>query len=425
MGANGMKKTKRVLSVVATLLLSVSLVACSSNTNGGKDTSNATGANGSEKLAKISIFQNKVEIAEALEELAVTYKNETGNELEVWGSAGDAYMTQLQAKLAAKEGPTIFSVQAGAEAEKFKSYYYDMTNESYAKNIAPNMALEVDGKVVGVPTGVEGFGLVYNTALVDPSKVTNLESFTTVLKEFKAQGINGLTLSQEAYFLIGHIINTPFALQENPQQFIEQLTAGEVKLAETAEFQEFAKFMEVIRENNVNPMEVTYDIQMGDLATGKSAMVHQGNWSNSMLADYDSIDVSMMALPIQGNTKLSVDIPGGWVINNGATADEIAAANAFITWLYSSETGKDVILNKFKYIPAMTNIEAEGLDPLSKAVFEATKSGNTIPWALNYFPQGMIINDLGPATTEFFLYPEITGEQYLQNLDAAWTKATK
>ena len=425
MGAIGMKKKKRVLNVVAALLLSVSLAACSSNTNSGKDTSNTTGTNQTEKLAKISIFQNKVEIAEALEELAETYKKETGNELEVWGSAGDAYMTQLQAKLAAKEGPTIFSVQAGAEADKFKSYYYDMSNEAYAKNIAPNMALEVDGKIVGVPTGVEGFGLVYNKSLVDPSKVTNLESFTAALKEFKDQGINGLSLSQEAYFLIGHIINTPFALQENPQQFIEQLTAGEVKLAETAEFQEFAKFMEVIRDNNINPMEVTYDIQMGDLATGKTAMVHQGNWSNSMLADYDSVDVSMMALPILGNTKLSVDIPGGWVINKGATDGEIAAANAFINWLYSSDSGKDVILNKFKYIPAMTNIEAEGLDPLSQAVFEATKSGNTIPWALNYFPQGMIINDLAPVTTEFFLYSDITGEQYLQKLDAAWTKATK
>lgn len=425
-----MKKTKKAFGFLAMMVLIASLVACGGKTNSntansGTDTNSSNTSGGTEKQAKISLFQSKVEIAEALEELANKYKEETGNEVEVWGSAGDAYITQLQAKLAAKEGPTIFSIATGAEAEKFKSYYYDMSNESYVKNIAPNMALEVDGKVVGVPIGVEGFGLVYNKSLVDPKDVTDLASFTSKMESLKAEGINGLSLSQEAYFLIGHILNTPFALQADPIDFINKLNNGEVKMADTKEFQEFAKFMEVIRQNSVNPMEVTYDTQMGDFATGKTAMVHQGNWSYGMLADYGDLDIGMMALPIAGNNKLSVDIPGGWVINNGAKPEEIKAANAFLDWLYNSEIGKDTIVNKFKFIPAMTNIEADGLDPLSQAVFEATKSGNTIPWAMNYFPQGIIVNDLTPVTSEFFLDNGMTGEQYLKNLDDAWAKAAK
>ncbi|WMT41307.1 ABC transporter substrate-binding protein [Paenibacillus sp. D2_2] len=426
-----MRKTRKALGLLVMAALIISLVACGGKTsnnsaaNTGSNSSGKGDAGTSEKLPKISLFQSKVEIAEALEGLANKYKEETGNEIEVWGSAGDAYITQLQAKLAAKEGPTIFTVASGAEAEKFKSYYYDMSNESYVKNIAPNMALESDGKVVGVPVGVEGFGLVYNKSLVDPKDVTDLDSFTKTLQNLKAEGINGLSLSQEAYFLIGHILNTPFALQADPQDFIDKLNKGEVKMADTKEFQEFAKFMEAIKEYSVNPMEVTYDTQMGDLATGKTAMVHQGNWSYGMLADYDGLDVGMMALPIAGNKKLSVDIPSGWVINNGASADEIKAANAFLDWMYNSETGKNTIVNEFKFIPAMTNIDADSLDPLSQAVFEATKSGNTIPWAMNYFPQGSIVNDLAPATSEFFLDPNQTSEQFLQNLDAAWAKAVK
>jgi raffinose/stachyose/melibiose transport system substrate-binding protein len=128
---------------------------------------------------------------------------------------------------------------------------------------------------------------------------------------------------------------------------------------------------------------------------------------------------------LAGNTKLSVDIPGGWVINNEASVAEIEAANFFINWLYTSETGQNTIINEFKFIPAMTNIEATDLDPLSQAVFEATKSGQTIPWALNYFPQGIIVNDLAPATANFFLEKDMTGEQYLQKLDNGWAKAVK
>lgn len=418
-----MTNVKRFISIMTcSVVLLTILSACgSNNTNSGSNTEEG----GAEKLPKISLFQSKVEIADQLEAMAEKYKEETGNEIEVWGSAGDNYLTQLQAKLNAGEGPTIFGVQTGAETAKFQSYYYDMSNESYVKNIAPNMEVKIDGKIVGVPTGVEGFGLVYNKDLVDPAKITDLASFKTFLQDMKSKDVNGFSLSQEAYFLIGHILNTPFALQQDPVKFVEQLNNGEVKLADTKEFQEFAQYMEAIRELAANPLETTYDSQMGDFATGKTAIVHQGNWSYGMLADYKDIEVGMMPLPLAGNNKLAVDIPAIWTINNKASEDEIKAANAFFEWLYNSETGKNIIVNEFKFIPAMTNIETSSLDPLSQAVSEATNSGNTIPWALTYFPQGIIVNDLAPVTQQFFLTPSMTGEQFLQKLDEVWAKAPK
>lgn len=416
-----MTKLKRFISIMTcTVLMLTILSAC-----GSSNSSNGNNEGGTDKLPKISLFQSKVEIADQLEAMAKKYKEETGNEIEVWGSAGDNYLTQLQAKLNSGEGPTIFGVQTGAETNKFKSYYYDMSNESYVKNIASQMQVKIDDKIVGVPTGVEGFGLVYNKKLVDPAKITDLESFKAFLQDMKSQGINGFSLSQEAYFLIGHILNTPFALQQDPIQFVEQLNNGEVKMADTKEFQEFAKYMEAIRELAGNPLETTYDSQMGDFATGKTAIVHQGNWSYGMLADYDDVEAGMMPLPLAGNDKLAVDIPAIWVINNKADANQIKAANAFFEWLYNSETGKNIIVNEFKFIPAMTNIETTNLDPLSQAVSEATNSGNTIPWALTYFPQGIIVNDLAPVTQQFFLDSSMTGEQFLQKLDEVWAKAPK
>ncbi len=408
------------------------LAACGSASNNnnqasGSPSASAPSSAAPEKLKKISLFQSKVEIAEPLEALAKTYQKETGNEVEVWGSAGDAYATQLQAKLAAGEGPTVFSVATGAEADKFKSYYADLSDEPFAKDIAKDMALKDGDKIVGVPYGVEGFGLVYNKSMVDPKNVTDLASFTQTLEKIKSEGKNGLSLSQEAYFLIGHIINTPFALQADPTGFIEKLNKGEVKMADTKEFQEFAKFMEAIRANTTNPMEVKYDSQMGDFATGKNAMVHQGNWSYGMLKDFGDLgfDVGMMGLPLAGNDKIAVGVASNWVVNSKADADQVKAAKAFLNWMFTSDSGKNAIVNEFKFIPAMTNIEAGELDPLSQTVYEATKNGQTIPWALNYFPQGIIVNDLAPATQAFFLDKKMTGEQFLKNLDAAWAKGAK
>jgi len=424
-----MRKVKKVVGMLAATALIAGLMGCgSSNNNAGTGNSPSGSAAVPEKLPKISLFQSKVEIAESLEALAKKYKEETGNEVEIWGSAGDAYGTQLQAKLTAGQGPTVFSVGTGSEAEKLKSYLYDLSNEPFTANIAPNVALKSDdGKVVGVPYGVEGFGIVYNKSLVDAKDVTDLASFTKTLEKLKAEGKNGFSLSQEDYFLIAHIINMPFALQPDPQAFIEKLNKGEVKMADTKEFQEFAKFMDAIKANTKNPMEVKYDTQMGDFATGKNAMVHQGNWSYGMLQEFGELgfDVDMMPFPLAGNTKLSVGVASNWAINAKADPNQIKAGTAFLNWLFTSDAGQNAIVNEFKFIPAMTNIAANDLDPLSKAVFEATKSGQTVTWAFNMFPAGIIGNDLAPATQSYFLDKNMTGEQFLKNLDAAWAKATK
>src|SRR5690606_23005677 len=149
------------------------------------------------------------------------------------------------------------------------SYLYDMSDAEFVPNIAPNMELNLDGKIVGLPYGVEGFGLVYNKNLVDPSEVKDYDSFVATLERLYNEGINPVGLSQEAYFLIGHISNYPFSVQEDNVAFIEKLEAGEVTMAETPEFQEFGKFMEAIRKYSIkNPLEVTYDEEVGDFATG-------------------------------------------------------------------------------------------------------------------------------------------------------------
>jgi raffinose/stachyose/melibiose transport system substrate-binding protein len=429
-----LKKVKKVFGLLTATVLIGALVGCGgSNSGSSSPSASASGSApasapaSAEKLKKITIFQSKVEIAQPLEDLAKKYTQETGNQVEVWGSAGDAYLTQLQAKLTSNQGPSIFSIGPGPEAAKFKSYFYDLSNEPYVKNIAPNMDLKEDGKTVGVPYGVEGYGLVYNKSLVDPKNVTDLASFTKTLQDLKAKGKNGLSLSQEAYFLIGHIINTPFALQPDPQAFIDKLNKGQVKMADTKEFQEFGQFMDAIKANTINPMQVKYDSQMGDFATGKTAMVHQGNWSYGMFKDYGKLgfDIGMMPFPLAGNNKLAVGVASNWVINGKADPDEIKAASAFLNWLFTSDSGKNAIVNDFKFIPAMTNIEAANLDPLSKTVYDAAKSGQTIPWATNYFPQGIIINDLTPVAQEYFLKKDMTGQQFLQKLDAAWAKASK
>lgn len=374
----------------------------------------------------ITIFQTKVEISDQLEAAAEAYEEETGVGVEVIGTTGDDYFQQLQIRLSNGTGPSIFSLQNATVAERLESYVYDLSGEEFTENIAPGMGLMLDDRLVGIPYGVEGFGIVYNADLVDPADIADYESFVSTLEEFNEQGINGFGLSQEAYFLIGHISNYPFSLQEDPVEFMEQVTAGEVTLAETEEFQRFGEFMEAIRANTESPLSVSYDQQVGDFVAGETAMIHQGNWSWTLLEDFGvDFEVGLAPFPLEGNDDLAVGVGSNWAVNAEKEPEEIAAAIDFLEWLHTSEEGMRIIVEEFGFIPAMTNIEAEGLDPLSQAVLEASNSGETIPWSHNYYPANVVPNDFAPAAEDFFVNEDMTGDEFIENLDAAWQNAVQ
>ncbi len=424
-----MKKMKKAaaLSLVAAMTASMCLAGCGGNTkeelNGG---ASATESGAVEKKeGKITIFQSKTEIMDGLNELAQAYTDETGVEVEVWETSGDNYYADLKTNLATGEGPTVFSLLPGSESEEMSDYLEDLGDLSFVDKIGAGMADSIDGKMVGIPYTVEGFGLVYNNDLVNVGEMTSADALTAWLESTKAEGTNGLGLSQEDYFLIAHILNAAFAVQEEPDAYLQQVLNGETRIADNHAFVEFGALMEAVRANCTNPVDVTYDQNCGDFATGKTAMIHQGNWCYSMFADYEiDFDMGIAPVPVEGNTKLSVSVPIAWYVNTDAPEEEKALAKEFLEWLYTSETGKDYMMNKFGFIPVVEGMESEKLDPLSQSVAEAVASGNTIPWVMSDWPAGIVTTDLAPIARDFFT-SDMTAEEFLNQLNDAFAAAAE
>lgn len=434
-----MKINKKFSFLLALMLvLSIVIVGCGKNNSGNANNTGNTGKEDTDKketpnsgdegetktASKIIVFQSKVEIVDDLEKLAKDYKAETGVEVEVWGTTGDDYLQQLKIKLGG-EGPTIFSLAPGSESNDLSAYLADISDLTFVKDIAAGMADEKDGKVVGIPYTMEGFGVVYNKSMIDASKVTDLNSFVQMLKDQKAAGVNGFSLSQESYFLIGHILNTPFALQADPIDFINKLVAGEIKMKDYKEFVEFADLMVAVRENTVNPLEVKYDTQTGDFATKKTASIHQGNWSYGMFKDYNvDFEMGMMPLPIVGNDKIAASVPTCWYVNSQAKEEEVKAAKDFLNWLYTSETGTKYLLEDFGFIPILSTMKSPSLDPLSTSVSEYAAEGKTIGWPNAHWPAGIVDVHLVPVAQEFFT-TDMTAEMFLDSLTNAFVEAGK
>ena len=173
--------SKRIVALICLFLMTVGFVF-------------ATGSR--EEQGKIIIFQSKVEITDALSEAAKRFTEETGIPVEIWESTGDDYRAQLKLKLAGDEVPTIFSVSKGAEADMFKSYLANISSGLIQSYISNPLSLVIDGKEVGVPYNVEGYGLVTNDDLVSESAFNTEEAFIKTLKILASQDLNTLGLSQ-------------------------------------------------------------------------------------------------------------------------------------------------------------------------------------------------------------------------------------
>lgn len=377
-----------------------------------------------ETADSITIFQSKTEIMDELNQCVEAFTEDTGIKVELWETTGDNYYTDLKTDLSTQAGPTLFSLAPGSESVEMADYLEDVSDLSFISKVSAGMVDEVNGKKAGVPYTLEGFGLVYNSDLVDTASIGTTDKLIDYLKSSKDKGINGLGFSQEDYFLIMHVLNTPFAIQDDPDAFLQSVLAGDTRLIDNDAFKEFAKFMEAEREYCSNPVDITYDNNCGDFATGKTAMIHQGNWCYSMFADYDkTFDMGIAALPICGNNKVSVSVPAAWYINVDAKPGEKAAAKKFLEWLYTSETGADYLMNHFGFVPVVDGMTSENLDPISASVAKAAADGNTIPWSMANWPAG-IASSLAPVVSQFYV-SDMSGEELVDKLNDVFIEAGK
>lgn len=342
----------------------------------------------------------------------------------MWPIAGDDYYQNLKTYMASESGPTVFTLNSASEIAEMSGYLADLSDLEVMGKVQENLIAMVDGKKTGVPMTAEGFGIIYNKDMVDPEAISTMDGLIAFIEEQKAAGVTGLGLSQEGYFLIGQILNFPFAVQDDPVAFCQQVFSGEVKLADVPEFQEFAKLFVAIRENQVNPLEVTYDGNCGDFATGKTAAIHQGNWCYTMFSSYDiDFEMGMVGLPVGGSTLSRWAIPSYWFVNADASEEEQQLGKDFLDWLYTSETGTDYLMNKFGFLPVVDGMTSEKLDPISASVADASPAATS--WTGPSTPSGpasVIMNDLVPVAEEFFT-TDMTEADFLTALNDAFVTA--
>ncbi|TYS69805.1 carbohydrate ABC transporter substrate-binding protein [Sutcliffiella horikoshii] len=415
------------------LLLSLSLVVgifagCSSDNSSGNSDNNS----GDGDQVTLNLFQFKVEIADQLAEMIKEFEAEHPNikvKLETVGGGAD-YGAALKAKFASGEQPDIFNNGGFKELELWKEHLADLSEEPWAEHVLPigkvPMTDPEDGKLYGMPVNLEGYGFIYNKDLFEEAGITepptNITELKAAAEKLEAAGITPFSAGYAEWWVIGqHLLNIPFAQQDDPEAFIAGLYDGSEKIVGNKHFEDFKEVLDAeIKFGNDNPLTTDYNTQVTQFASGQTAMLQQGNWTENMIYEVDP-DMNMGFLPIPINDDASADslpvgVPNNWAINKNS--ENIEEAKTFLNWMVSSETGKRYITEEFAFIPAFDNIEPAGLGDLGQSILEYSTAEKTVPWTWFMWPDGA--NKEFAATIQEYAAGRIDYDTVLERFQTTW-----
>ncbi|QXM06389.1 ABC transporter substrate-binding protein [Crassaminicella indica] len=439
-----MFKSKKILALIMTVFMSMMLFAgCGSQEK--KEVSEE------KDKVEVNVFQFKVEIAKELEEAVLAYEKEHPNvkiNIQTVGG-GDDYGAALKAKFQSGSEPDIFNVGGPQDIKDWMNKLEDLSDQPWVDLALPGIleGATVDGKVFALPFNIEGYGFVYNKGIfeaagIDPAKIVDYKSLEEAVKALDEKIKSGAL--KEKYPLLEAVFEYPAketwvtglhtsnaALGQEFSNSIEAFNAEKVSFKYGDGLKKLIDLQANYSSNKdqkqkLNAVDYTRQAEEG-LAIERVAIIQQGNWVYGKIKGVDekvANNLDILPMPIEGakEDSIPVGVPMHWAVNKDSKDEVKAAAKDFLNWLYTSDTGKDYIVNKFYFIPPLKGFDnLEPKDPLGKAVKRYAEDGKTIPWVFMGYPTGWGMEILGNDIQKY-LAGEYTWEELISDAKAQWEK---
>ena len=405
----------------AVLAVAATLAACSNGSSSGSE-------NG------VYLLNFKPEAEEALKTIASAYKDKTGVEVKIVTAASGTYQQTLQTEVAKSNPPTIFNINGPVGLVTWKDYALDLSGTEFVKALTDtSMALtDESGVVYGSPLGIEGYGLIYNAAILNKyfalegAKATSVDEIKgfaklkEVVEDMQARkadlGIEGAfactsLASGEDWRWQTHLANYPVFYEFRDKGVTD---AKEVDLTYSDNYKQI--FDLYLNNSTVAPSAAaakTVTDSMADFALGKCAFVQNGNWAWSQISEVEGNtvaegDIHFMPIYIgvSGEEKsgIALGTENYLAVNSQVSETAQKASIDFLTWLLTGEGAKMLVDNSVVSVsPYPAFSELTPADPLGKetAQFLANKELYPINWVFQTFPSQEFKNQLGSHLAQY------------------------
>ena len=419
-----MKFKKYLTIALSAVMVTAALTGCSSSSD-----KSSTDDKGS-----VYYLSFKPEQEDQWKKVAKTYEEETGVKVKIVTAASGKYEETLKSEIAKDDAPTLFQINGPIGYQNWKEYTADLKDtELYKHLLNQDLAITEGDGVYGIPYVEEGYGIIYNQSIMDKyfkldgAKVKSMDEINSFakLKEVAEDmqskkdelGIKGVFASTsltpgEDWRWQTHLANLPIYYEYKDNN---------VKDEDKISFKYSDNYKNIfdlyINNSTCEPKLLgskTVTDSMSEFALGQCAMVQNGNWGWSQIADVSGNTVKeddVKFLPIYTGVKgeekqgLCIGTENYFCINKEASEADQKATQDFINWLFTSDKGKDYVTNELGFIaPFDTFSDKEApQDPLAKEVIKYMKDDNyyNIDWNFTTFPSQQFKDDFGAALLEY------------------------
>ena len=416
------KKLFPFLSVV--LIGVVALTACASPAKAG---------------GEVYYLNFKPEVADLYQKIGEAYQKETGVTLKVVTAASGTYEQTLKSEIAKADAPVLFQINGPRGYASWVDYCADLKDTELYKHLSDKTLAVTSGDgVYGIPYVVEGYGIIYNGAIMakyfalDGAKaksmdeINNFATLKAVVEDMTAKkdelGIKGVFSATslkpgEDWRWQTHLANVPifYEIRDNKLDIKDADSFKEIKFQYADNYK---NIFDLYINNSTTPPELlgskSVDDSMAEFALGHSAMVQNGNWAWGQISGVTGNivkpeDVKFLpiytGMPGEEKQSISVGTENFFAINKQASEEKQKLAADFVYWLYSSPTGKAFVTNDLKFIaPFDTFAENEKpTDPLAKSLISYMSNTDlfNVAWNFVVFPSQTFKDNFGAALLQY------------------------
>ena len=390
-------KKKLIGLTLCMSMMAVALAGCgsSSSTAGSKATEAAKAdvakEGASDFTGTIRWLNYKPEIADQLVEVAKAYTDETGVNVQIETAASNTYEQTLTARMDSSDAPTIFVCDSMKMLNEWQDYCADLTNTKLNGFVSDQTyTLKKDDKVYGISYALEGWGIIVNKAITDayfasPNKKTEytslddlytfdalkavVEDMQSMKDELGIEGVFGSTSLKagDDWRYQTHLMNQPLYWEWGGNDKID--LNGLIPEFKFEYNKNFKDILDLYLNNSVIDKSLvgtkTVDDSMAEFALGKCAMIQNGDWAWSTIAGTDGKKVNdkdVCFIPItcgvEGEKDMGLNVGASqyMCINSQLDQKDQDAALAFLEWLFSSDTGKQLVAQKLQLVTPFTTM---------------------------------------------------------------------
>jgi len=352
--------------------------------------------------------------------LAADYKALSGVTVNVMSPETETPHTELRESLLREEGaPGIFLFTHPREYRGWPERAADLTDtQAYRQLINSRMALMADGKVIGLPVGVDAFGVIYNKKILDKyfaledaavasiSEINSHAEFSRLVKDLHEKkeelGIEGVFAAPaykegESGVWTTRLFSVPLGHELAARR--TELTAEEFEEPTWTHARGYRTFHDLMAGHATTKeklAERTHANAAQEFATGKAALIIGGT---EFLGHLNSVegqtvtaeDVAFLPIMLEmenetGRQGLAFDVTEYAAVNARLGEEDRRAAADFLNWLYTSEKGMDFLANKLGVLAPYESQNAATMpnNPLSADAFAWLKKEdvqNVVTWS--------------------------------------------